>query len=85
MVIPLTILVRTSASEPPEERTIGLNPDAVARIEEGIDEGTIHLWADGTDRPYVIRGTVEEHIAYVNGWFEEEEAEECEPVNTEIA
>ena len=73
MVLPITILIRSSASEPAIERTIGLNPDTVARIEDGVDSGTIQLWADGMDKPYTIAGTVDEFINYVNGWMEEEE------------
>ena len=77
MVIPLTILIRTSASEPPTEQVIGLNPDSVARIEDGVDDGTIHIWTDGADKPLVVKGTVEEHIAYINGWFEDESCEQA--------
>ena len=82
MVIPLTILIRKSASEPPAKQVIGLNPDSVARIEDGVDEGTIHLWTDGADKPLVVAGTVEEHIAYINGWFEDEPCEQA-PIATE--
>lgn len=89
MLLPLTILVRESANSEPEERTIAINPDTVARAEDGIDEGTIHVWADGTSKPYVIRGTVEAFACYVNGALfgdtEETEEEVCEPADSDTA
>lgn len=65
MLLPVTVLVRASASEPPEEKTVGINPEEVARVEEGDEEGTVQLWCGGQN-PMVIRGTVEELIGAVN-------------------
>ena len=74
MLMPLTILVRESASGPPEERSVGLNPETIARIEDSIDEGIIDIWADGMDgKPYKVRGTVDEFLGYVNSFFMVEE------------
>ena len=73
MLMPLTILVRDSASEPPTERNVGLNPETIARIEDSIDEGVIDIWADGMDgKPYKVKGTVEEFVGYINSFFMEE-------------
>jgi len=88
MLIPLTILVRESASDPPVEKHIGLHPDAIARVEDGTDEGTIHLWADGSEKPYVLAGTVLEFVEYVNSFYmddesEQEESETCDAVPTD--
>jgi len=79
MLIPLTILVRESANDEPVEYTVAINPESVARVEDGLEDGTIHVWADGTSKPYVIRGTVEEFASYVN-WalFDDGEEEPCE-------
>ena len=88
MLLPIAILVRESASEMPTERHIGINPDSIARVEDGIDEGTICVWADGTEKPYVIAGTVDEFVEYVNYWMlsetEDEEGESCELAPTNI-
>ncbi|MFA5234971.1 MAG: hypothetical protein WC390_11285 [Sulfurimonas sp.] len=84
MLLPLTILIRESASEPPIECVIGLNLEEIARVEEGMDEGTIHVYADGSRAPYTIAGTVEEFVSLVNAClFGEEEGPECEPAPIE--
>lgn len=84
MVVPLTILVRTSASEPPEERTVLLNPESIARVEESIDKGIIDVWCDGMeDHPYKVRGTVDEFYDYLVSFYVEEEP--CEPASTATA
>mgnify|MGYP001370441977 CR=1 FL=1 len=72
MLLPVTVLVRTSASEPPEERMVGINPEEVARVEEGDEAGTVQLWCGGQS-PMVIRGTVEELIGAVNTLMSDEE------------
>ncbi len=86
MLLPLTILVRTSASDPPEERSVGLDPESIARVEDSNEEGVIDIWADGMDgTPYKVRGTVDEFIGYVNSFFIEEdpEGESCESACTD--
>jgi len=65
MLLPVTVLVRTNASDPPAEKMVGINPDEVARVEEGDEPGTVQLWCGGQN-PMVIRGTVEELIGAVN-------------------
>ena len=65
MLLPVTVLVRTSANEPPEERRVGINPVEVARVEEGDEPGTVQVWC-GDPKPMVIRGTVDELIGAVN-------------------
>jgi len=67
MLLPLTILTRTSASEPPAEKLVGVNPAAIGQVEEGVDEGTVQVWCEGQGKPFVVRGTVEEIIGAVNG------------------
>ena len=83
MLLPLTILVRESAGDKPTEKHIGLDPESIARVEDGVDPGTVHLYADGMDHPYTLRGTVEEVVYAVNAFlFGEEEDEPCEPATT---
>ncbi len=88
MLMPLTILVRDSASAPPTERNVGLNPETIARVEDSIDEGIIDIWADGMDgTPYKVRNSVDEFLKYVNSFFmvvDNAEDEPCEPATTDI-
>lgn len=74
MLIPITVLIRESASDAPIEKTIALNPDTIARVEDSDEEGVIQWWADGMQTSHYTRGTVEEFADYVNGFcFVEEE------------
>jgi len=66
MLLPVTVLMRTSASDPPEEKMIGINPEEVGMVEEGEEAGTVQVWCGGKQKPYIVRGTVEELIGAVN-------------------
>lgn len=84
MVVSLIVLVRTSASEPSEERTVLLNPESIARVEDSNDDGVIDVWTDGMeDHPYKIKGTVEEFHDYLLSLYYPEEEEPCEAACTD--
>ena len=85
MLIPIAVLIRQSASEPPIEKTIALNPDTIARVEDSNEEGIVQWWADGMDRPHKTRTTVEEFAAYVNDFCLVEDEEECKPADSATA
>ena len=82
MLIPIPILCRDSASEPAIEKTIALNPDCIARVEDSEEGGIVRWWADGMQGPHKTKGTVAEFAAYINGYiFGDDEEEPCEPEN----
>lgn len=85
MLIPINVLIRNSASEPPVEKTIALNPDTIARVEESGEEGIVQWWADGMDRPHKTRATVAEFAEYVNEFsvVEDEDEDECKPATSD--
>ena len=67
MLLPFLILVRHGASEPPEERRIGIDPESIARVEQADDDpATCWLHVDGGEKPYRIKSSVEEIINHVN-------------------
>jgi hypothetical protein len=71
MLLPFAILVRQSASEPPEERTIGIDPESICRVEPaGDDPQTCWLYADGAEKPYRIAATADVVIEYVNAIYD---------------
>lgn len=82
MLIPISILVRKSASEPATEKTIAINPDSIANVEDSEEEGIIYWWKDGGDKPYKTRGTVEEFAGYINSFCLAED-ETCQPVDSD--
>lgn len=73
MLLPVTVLARTNASDPPEEKTVGINPEEVGMVEEGEEEGTVQVWCGGKQKPHIVRGTVEELIGAVNELLSEGE------------
>lgn len=87
MLLPLIILKRISASEPPVEKLIGVDPAGIVRVEESRDDGVVRVWCDEADEPYFVKGTVAELIGAVNllltGGAEEEQP--CEPDNSDTA
>ena len=85
MILPLTILIRESASGPPIEKDVGVCPETIVRIEDGVDNGTINMWCDGMDKPYTIRGTVLGTIQQINELTEPCGYEPCdqEAIDTE--
>jgi len=88
MLIPVPTLVRRSASEPPQERIVGIQPEAVARLEDHQEPGVgpcVLLWCDGMERPYKVPGTVAEWIREINAECLVSEVDECEPVSYDTA
>lgn len=83
MLLPLTQLIRRSASEEPERRLVGIDPGVIARAEPANTEGQCLLFCDGTDKPYLVEATVEEIIGAVH-LLQEQEADECEPEPSDI-
>lgn len=84
MLLPLKILKRVSASEPPVEKLIGVDPAGIVRVEDGREEGTVAVWCDGSSAPYFVKATVAEIIGAVNlllGCNGEEKS--CEPANSD--
>jgi len=78
MLLEIIVLVRESASDPPIEKTVAINPCVIARVEESEEEGAVDWWVDGSTAPYRTRATVAEFAAVVNGaCFTGEES--CEP------
>jgi len=75
MIIPLTILERTSASEPPVVKKVGINPESVARIEEDEYDGQLvcNVYCDGMSAPYRVPSGINVLIELVNASYEEEE------------
>ncbi|MCK9569316.1 hypothetical protein M0R72_10300 [Candidatus Pacearchaeota archaeon] len=67
MLLEIIILVRESASDPPVEKTVAINPCSIARVEESEEEGIVNWWADGSTAPYRTRATVEEFASVING------------------
>lgn len=65
MLFPITQLIRRSASEEPERRMIGLNPESFAAVEPSEIEGVSLLYCDGRDKPYLVEASVEEIIGAV--------------------
>lgn len=79
MLLPFTQIIRRSASDEPTRQTIGIDTEAIARVEPTEADGESLLYCDGTDRPYRVEATVEEIIGAVHCVYQQEE-EPCEPV-----
>ena len=79
MLLPFTIIIRRSASEPPTRSIAGIETRSIARVEGTDTPRESLLYVDGRDTPYRVDATVEEVIGAVHYIYQREEAEQCEP------
>jgi len=54
MLIPFPAQKRESASDPPTQYTVGIDPFGVCRVEPSDDDGISLMWCDEMDTPYQI-------------------------------
>jgi|WetSurMetagenome_2_1015567.scaffolds.fasta_scaffold302993_3 hypothetical protein len=81
MLVPLKIIIRQSASEAPQERTVALSPEAIARVEDDLEPGIIRVYCDGSQSPYRVKGDVEGFVEAINALCVME-GEPCDPADS---
>ena len=69
MLITIPILIYESASVPPVETVIGIDPGSIARVEISEEDGIVNWWADGMNSPRKTRATVAEFVEMVNSFL----------------
>jgi hypothetical protein len=75
-LLPFAVITRSSASSPPQEKIIGLNPDFLVRVEAAEDDPeTCLLHVEGGSKPYRIAAPAEAVMHYVNDYYAGEDGE----------
>ena len=67
MLLKLKAYRRNSASAPPTEITIAVDPFTIAHIEPNeFENDRCDMWCDGMDNPYCVAGTVDDIAERIN-------------------
>ena len=69
MILPLHQITWDDNANAYTVRAIGINPEAVAHVEQAEEvngQATISVWLDRSEKAYRVIGTVEEAAALIN-------------------